>query len=281
MKKIAQIIADFNQRTKTVKNSNLDKVNKLKESIRIARNCLLQLRLELRKSGFSSKKDEITFFKYQKPHIQGRLNFYLKLNSFIVAYPIVDDTNQRSFILNELAKIDNEKKEYLDFLKYYKFKETKLDYLYFLRNNNQLNLFINATYHIEDPEFSTSHDHLVSEIITNDLLTKFYTKQLNEISSNQNKPGTKELRPDILKDLNWTASKTDLAELLYALNAAGAIKNGKAEMKKLVKVCKALFGIDLGNVYKTYSEIKLREKDPTKFLDLMKVRLTQKIKSEL
>ena len=52
-------------------------------------------------------------------------------------------------------------------------------------------------------------------------------------------------------------------------------------MKKLVKVCKALFGIDLGNVYKTYSEIKLREKDPTKFLDLMKVRLTQKIKSEL
>jgi hypothetical protein len=68
--------------------------------------------------------------------------------------------------------------------------------------------------------------------------------------------------------------------LLYGLNAVGAIRNGQAEMKKLVEVCKVIFGIDLGNVYKTYSEIKLREKEPTKFLDLMKMNLIQKINSE-
>ena len=89
MKKIAKIIDDFDKKIIDIKNSNLNKLSKLKENIRISKNCLMQLRLELRKSGFNSKREEITFFKYQKPHIQGRLNFYLKLNYFLIKYPTV------------------------------------------------------------------------------------------------------------------------------------------------------------------------------------------------
>lgn len=67
---------------------------------------------------------------------------------------------------------------------------------------------------------------------------------------------------------------------MYGLNAVGAIRNGEAEIKKLVLVCKDLFNLDLGNIYKTYGESKAREKDPTKFLYLMKIRLLQKMQSE-
>ena len=90
----------------------------------------------------------------------------------------------------------------------------------------------------------------------------------------------KEVKPPILEDLRWTGTKTELTELLYALNASGVLRNGEVEMKKLVMVCKELFNLDLGNIYKTYGEIKAREKDPTKFLDLMKMRLLQKMQSE-
>jgi len=225
MKKIARIIDDFDKKIIDVKNSNLNKFNKLKENIRIAKNCLMQLRLELRKSGFNSKREEITFFKYQKPHIQGRLNFYLKLNFFLIEYPPVDSNKQRNFINNELNKIDVEKAEHKIFIKYYKLKESKLDHFYFLRGNNQLDLFMNSNYHLEDPEFSTSHDHLVSQIITQDLLTKFYAKQLKTLTTDESNVVIEEVKPKILRDLSWTASKTDLVELIYALNSSGAIRN--------------------------------------------------------
>jgi len=75
---------------------------------------------------------------------------------------------------------------------------------------------------------------------------------------------------------------TNAVSALKSLSAPGAkvLRNGEVEMKKLVMVCKELFNLDLGNIYKTYGEIKAREKDPTKFLDLLKMRLLQKMQSE-
>jgi len=105
-------------------------------------------------------------------------------------------------------------------------------------------------------------------------------EEILRLKQEENNSKVKIVKPPILNDLSWTGSKTELVELLYGLNAAGAIRNGQAEMKKLVEVCKELFGIDLGNIYKTYSEIKLRENEPTKFLDLMKNRLLQKMQIE-
>jgi hypothetical protein len=112
-------------------------------------------------------------------------------------------------------------------------------------------------------------------------LTKFYAKQLKLLSTDKSNVVIEEVKPKILRDLSWTASKTDLVELIYALNSSGAIRNGQAEIKKLSNICKELFDIDLGNIYKTFSEIKLREKDNTKFLDQLKLSLVKKINSDL
>ena len=70
-------------------------------------------------------------------------------------------------------------------------------------------------------------------------------------------------------------------ELLFALHTSGAFQNGNSEMKKLGEICEELFGIELGNIHKTFSQIKAREKDPTKFLNLLKFNLIQKVNSEL
>ncbi|MGV8944912.1 MAG: RteC domain-containing protein [Lutibacter sp.] len=84
----------------------------------------------------------------------------------------------------------------------------------------------------------------------------------------------------MLNYLSWTGTNTELVELFYGLNATGSINNGKAEMKKIMELCKVLFDIDLGNIYKTFDEIKTRKKDPTKFIDLIKTSLLKKLNAE-
>ena len=144
----------------------------------------------------------------------------------------------------------------------------------------KLELFVDTSHHFKDPQFTTSHDFLVSKIIAHDLLIKFYNNELKLLKNEDSNNNLERGKPEVLNDLQWTGTKTELTELLDALNASGVLRNGEVEMKKLVLVCKELFNLDLGNIYKTYGEIKAREKDPTKFLDLMKIRLLQKMKSE-
>jgi len=278
MEKIATIIKNFDLAISAVKKSDLQKLGKLEESIKISRNCLFQLRLELRKKDFISTRDEIFFFKHQKPYIRGKLNFYLELNNFLINYPISGIPKQRNYINEQLNNLEIEKSKVFDFAKYCKLKSTKSDYMYFLKANNQLDLFTNKN--IDDPEFSTSHDYLASQIITHDLLMKFYVNELNLLKIKKVNVIIKEVKPTILNYLTWTGTNTELVELFYGLNAAGAINNGKAEMKKIAEICKVLFDIDLGNIYKTFDEIKTRKKDPTKFIDLMKTNLLKKLNSE-
>ena len=129
----------------------------------------------------------------------------------------------------------------------------------------------------DDPQFSTSHCKKAAEIIEYDLLASFYDLELKNLLVLENKCTEKEVKPAILSDLLWTGTKTELVEMIYGLIASGSLRNGKAEIKKVVKICELIFEIDLGNFYKTYGEIKARDQDPTKFIDKLKLSLIQKI----
>ena len=183
-------------------------------------------------------------------------------------------------VQSHLDKLETMKKKHINFFRYYEQKLEGFDYIYFLRGNSQYEFNFDTLHLDREPEFSTNKDFLAARIISYNLLSKYYSNELLKIEQQESNRNIKVVKPEILNDLSWTGTKTELVELLYGLNAVGAIRNGQAEMKKLVEVCKVIFGIDLGNVYKTYSEIKSREKEPTKFLDLMKMNLTQKINSE-
>ena len=89
-----------------------------------------------------------------------------------------------------------------------------------------------------------------------------------------------QVKPAILENFSWTGTKTELVELIYALNTTGCINNGQTEMKIIIDICKELFNIELGNIYKTFNEIKDREKDPTKFLNKLTINLYKRINSE-
>jgi len=279
MKKIATIIENFDLAINDVKKSDLPKLKKVAENIKIARDCLFQLRLESRKMDFISTRDEIFFFKHQKPYIRGKLNFYLELNDFLIDYPATGISKQRIYINEQITKLKAKKAEVFEFAKYCRLNATKFDHIYFLREDPQLDLFMNKN--LDDPEFSTSHDLLASQIVTFNLLMKFYANELKLLKTIKDNVVIEDVRLAILKDLTWTASKTALIELVISLHLSKAIGNGEVELNKIVAAVELIFDIDLGNVHKVFDQIRAREKDPTKFLDSLKNALIKKINSKL
>ena len=280
MKKITSIFNRYKKSITIIEKSDLKDLTNLKKGISISRECLNEFSILVRSKSFPSEKEEILFFKHQKPFVEGRLQYFKKIHNYLLEKPVSGTSKQQKFITNELNKLDNKNCKKLEFVKYYRLNENKLDHLYFLRGIDQLELFVDTSHHFKDPQFTTSHDLLVSKIIAQDLLIKFYNNELKLLENEDSNNNLERGKPEVLNDLQWTGTKTELTELLYALNASGVLRNGEVEMKKLVMVCKELFNLDLGNIYKTYGEIKAREKDPTKFLDLMKMRLLQKMQSE-
>lgn len=273
MKKIVMIIENFDLAILDVKKLNISKLSKVEKSIKIARDCLFQLRLEIRNMESISTRDEIHFFKKQKPYIHGKLFFYLELNDFLINCPETGISKQRIYINEQITKLKVKKFEVSEFAKYCRLNATKFDQMYFLREDPQLDLFMNKN--LEDPEFSTSHDSLASQIVTFNLLMKFYSNELDLLNPKNENVVIEEVKPP----LEWKGSNTDLIETIYGLDAKGAVgESGPENIKKMVKFSEMAFGINLGNYQKTFWEIKARNKDHTKFLDSVSVALNDKIR---
>jgi hypothetical protein len=76
--------------------------------------------------------------------------------------------------------------------------------------------------------------------------------------------------------VNWTLSKTDLIELIYALHSGGAFNKGTASIAQITRFFEHALQIQLGNTSMTFQEI-LRRKDSTAFLDKLKHKLDEHI----
>ena len=78
----------------------------------------------------------------------------------------------------------------------------------------------------------------------------------------------------------WKGHKNGLVEVIYAMIASEAIDNDETSINQLTQIFSKVFQVDLGNVYKIYGEIKSRESQPTKFLDMLKQSLLNRIKKD-
>ena len=79
--------------------------------------------------------------------------------------------------------------------------------------------------------------------------------------------------------LNWTDNKAALIELIYALYYKGSFNNGQADIKEIAKYFEAVFNTDLGDIYRSYIEIKNRN-SRTKFISQLKEILDNRMKED-
>jgi hypothetical protein len=278
MKYIAPIIKNYKKQIKQFEKSNLLSPKELNAGLNLSRDALNQLRRRLKAADcFISQEEEIKFFKVVKPFINGHIKFFSKVRRFISERPTASISMQIDYVRNRIDKLEQHKMRNLEFFQYTKYSSTSLDHIYFVRGKEKLDFPVDTLHYFIDPEFSTSHDNLAAQVISYDLLSNYYQCELKSLRIQNENIAVQETSPAILNGLSWTASKTDLVELIYALHSSGAIRNGQAELSKMAEVCATLFDLKLNNFYKTYAEIKNREKDTTKFLDQLKTSLEKRI----
>jgi len=229
-----------------------------------------QLKIILRQYQFADWSEEIYFFKNTKPQFVAMYIYYSKILSIEASKPFADLDALKSYYQNERNNLLYFYNEQKDFISYYRRKSTFLDKKYFMRFKFDFKLKLSPELYSYDEEFSTSHDHLVSQIIANDLMDQYLT---NKINSNHNA----ETPISQIKSLEWTAPKVALTELLYALYQSNCFNGGHADLAEVFRWAEHSLDINLGNYHKTLAEIRLRKTDRSKFLTLLQQNLNQYI----
>jgi hypothetical protein len=77
-------------------------------------------------------------------------------------------------------------------------------------------------------------------------------------------------------NLQWTAKKTDLIELLYALGAAGCFNSGNISLNQIAAYFEEMFNTDLSHFPRDFYEMRIRL-DQTPFIDKLKKLLKQRM----
>ena len=234
-KLIQTILENYKEEIKVVEESNLDDFNNVEKGISISRQYLQQLRICVRENEFVDKQNEIIFFKKHKPYVYSRLKFYAKLYNFLINRPAGTIKSQQDFIDSEINRLQESNRRNIDFIKYYREGSELLDEFYFLRGKDKISLFSNTSHFYTDAEFSTSHDNAIAKIMAYDLLISHYSEELNNLRGLSYGIPNKLNTLSNGERLGWTASKTDLIELIYALQASGAIKRGSRSNIKNIK----------------------------------------------
>ena len=228
--------------------------------------CLFDVKKYILKRGFKNVDEEIRFFKYQKPIIVSKLIYYNAIYKIETRRPYGNKRTKKYFV-KELKKLKRFFENNLDFYKYYRSNNSFFDEQFFVRGKHDIRLWLDTFYFEADHRFSTSHEYKVAKIIANDLIQVYLEDRLNNINVKKVSDNS----------LIWTASKTALTELIYALYSHGAFNNGNTEIKLIAKTFEDAFNIELGDFYHTFMELKARKINRTKFLDRLCEALIKKM----
>ena len=228
------------------------------------------------KYKFQSEGEEIDFFKQIKPHFLSKVIYFNKVYNIEMRRPSGGEEIVRQYLAEEQNKIKNFFINNTDFYGYYRSQSTFLDSKYFIRGKLDIKLNVDSFVYESDPRFTTSHDFKVARIMANDMLEVYLKNEIDKIGKDHN-IDNKVYTPKV--KLNWTDNKAALIELIYALYYKGSFNNGQADIKEIAKYFEAVFNTDLGDIYRSYIEIKNRN-SRTKFISQLKEILDNRMKED-
>ena len=241
--------------------------------VQACKETLEEMRVEILTRGFRSQELEIGFFKTIKPKITSNIVYYINRNQ-IESKNLFEGTKlYRRFILGRLAELEDYFKEHAEFYEYWLRGLSHRDIEFFTRQQFPYSMHHDGMGAIVDTHFSTSHEMVLAKFLGNNRTIDLLQRKLREEHSVpvENK---EEANPS---SLQWTGAKIYLIELIYALHSSGLVNNGEADLKELARSVEGMFGSELGDIYRAYLELRNRKSNPTKFLDLLKASLMNKM----
>lgn len=267
-KKNDQLWKDLTTTIDQINRSENDIVIRSEEILMETDIAIRQLKNALRQYQFTDWSDEIYFFKNTKPQFIAVYIYYSKVLAIEASKPYAEPQALQSYYENERSNLLYFYNEQREFISYYRRKSTYLDKKYFVRFKFDFKLKLSPELYSYDEEFSTSHDHIVSQILANDLLDQYLSNRINSKE-------VKESPIAHIKNLDWTAPKVALIELLYALHQTKCFNGGHSDLAEVFRWAENSLNINLGNYHKTLGEIRLRKTERIKFLSLLHKNLDQ------
>ena len=264
-------------------NSQLSVLNSKRDSIllitdkaiTLCRDLLSEFNKEIIANGFDNTLDEIRYFKEFKLVPLSNLVYYFDIKSFELYMPKSNRERQKRYIEKKLDKFNKFYVKNIDFFQYIGQGKTYLDEHYFTTKCfNEINIAHSQQY-FRNSAFCSSHDLLLAKFYANKRMLEYVEIRL----VNLGKPNGKNNNLTLNK-LNWTGSKVDMTELGYALKYHGSVNNGKSSVNEIIQQLEQVFNFSSGDPYKNYSEMRLRKKSRTKFLDELAIGLQTKMRNE-
>jgi hypothetical protein len=265
----------FEMDLETLFYDNSDMLAKAKKAVPFIEERIKQLNKWLENHTFQTNEEEINFFKFLKPKLISKLIYYKTIVNAESEAPF-GKALKRKHYQKVINKIYQDSKKNKVFYNYYRSGSYHNDEDYFLRKNHIPKLQDECLQMYYDTRLCTKLYYEAAKIISNDLLTDYFEKKIDLMDNIETVN-----QISIYSNLNWTGSKIDLVELVYALHQQKVFNGGNTDIKEIAASVSKMFNVDIEeNIYRSYLDIKNRKSGHTKFLLSLSDSLNNKILSE-
>lgn len=269
------LLEELGQQLTQLEEKESDMLTRVEQGMCTTRRVIERMRKRVFREDFENKKGEQDFFKRIKPQAVSRLIYYMKLFHIESKRPRSGIKTQKQYLAAQIDQLQHYFNEHAEFYHYYRRGADMLDHHYFRRHKENRPIHPDTMYFSMDRQFSTGYDSMVATILAHDMLITYLEKEIHTLSYPPQSNGTP-VHPEGVA-LSWTGSKTDVVELIYALYCGKVFNHGQADIGDITRAFETFFGIRLPYVYKTYTEIKARKGQRTRFLEELIFRLSKKM----
>ncbi|WP_316930065.1 RteC domain-containing protein [Gillisia sp. Hel_I_29] len=266
----------FTDQVNQIINSESSSLKKAELGIRLCNSTLSELQHMVEKEDFEDSASEINFFRNIKSLPMSYLIYFSEVRNCENSIPKAGSSPKVRFLEKEVKKINKFFSQNKDFVNYMEQSHNYMDPQFFTRNNLDNFPFAPTINYYQYPEFSTSHDMLWAMVQAMYKFIHYIRDKLHKLQPD-NKVLYAEKQPKLLL---WSGSKTALVELIYSLYADGALNHGNVEISTIISSFEDFFNTKLDQGYKTYSEIKARKGDRTKYLNRLILKLESKMRRD-
>lgn len=259
LKKSEELWINLNEQLKTITKD--DNIASHQKALMVCDEAIRQLKYWVKNHQFDTWEREIRFFKKIKPKFIAKFILFSKMIAVEASIPAAGQKLTKKVYENEFLLLNQFGMENAEFISYWRKQSTYLDAKYFLRYKYDLHTKLAIDMHSYDDSFSTSHDNLVAQIIAFEEYESYLKRKIKKL-----RVDTVETFELLESKTKWTASKAALSELILALHISGCFNAGSIDVAVVVREIEKNWNIDLGNYYKTVSDIKSRKINRAKFL---------------
>ena len=229
--KLQNIINEFDDKCHVLPHISKMHIDTIKYRFAEAGRLLEQLATVEKEHVFENGDDEIQYYKLCKPAFTSYCIYYDIILELESKKPYGDD----DYYKERRIELKNDSKEIIQYISYYRIKETSKDQEYFTRNSNRKDIF--------------------AVVKAYEMLEKYI--DLNDGRSIEEKINDTPI-------LKWTNSKADFTEMVNVFHINKCFNDGDATMEEISGTLGKSWNVDVPDIHAATHDI-FKRKEPAKF----------------